>query len=77
VLISHDIPPFCIAKKQFFPKNKSWDIENCENKVLAYLEESKRQIESASFDLQFDIKNAADAAVRKFNCYAQGDRVCF
>jgi hypothetical protein len=77
VLISQDIPPFCIAKKQFFPKNKSWDLESCEDKVLAYLEKSKKQIESASFDLQFDIDNAADEAVRKFNFYARDDQVCF
>jgi hypothetical protein len=76
-LISHEVPPLCVAQKRFFPDSR-FELESCMKEVTGYLRTMKDSIESASWGvLRQQVDNAADEAVRKFNCYAEGGTYCY
>lgn len=75
-LSSFDVPPLCIGKTEFFPRN-GWRLESCTKDVVEYIQTMKRKIEDASWTVHEKARRAGDDATRKFNCYARRERFCY
>ena len=74
-LISHEVSPLCVAQKKFFPDSR-FQVESCMKKVMDYLRIMKESISNASWGIRQQVDDAANEAIRKFNCYAKGESYC-
>ncbi|WP_242343593.1 hypothetical protein [Anaeromyxobacter terrae] len=58
-LDARDVPPLCIKKQEFFPRD-TWSFDRCQGEVLEYSRSMKRSIEKGTWDLQEKAMSAAD-----------------
>jgi len=71
-----DVSPVCIRNREFFPRNER-SLEACTTDVVDYVRSMKTNIEQGSSAIREEATRAADDAVRKFNCYARREMLCY
>lgn len=76
VLNNFKVNPMCIAKKEFFPRSKGFDLKRCRDEVENYIEFMEDNIRRAQIDISFESQRKAIDANRIFNCLASRGRNC-
>lgn len=71
------VHPMCIAKKDFFPKSKEYDLKRCREDVENYIKFMGDNIRRSQIDISFECQRKADDAIRIFNCLANRGRNCY